>query len=457
MKENIIEYLVQYGGQTIEERPLNEVDYLVLAQFVYLKLDGYVNSALEEESSVTISWLFANADRDRLFADERYRSVNEQLFDAMAKSRRFSELKLMGYVNIVDTQLETQFCSMTIMMPTQMLLVFRGTDESLIGWKEDFQLAFLEKVPAQEMAVSYLNSVAGINENKMVLMGHSKGGNLAVFSAMAVAHDIQKRIEGIYSMDGPGFRKEILKQMGFDQIKEKVHKYVPQSSLVGMLLESHEDYQVIESNGFLLGQHVPYTWLVKGTEFVPVDAITTGTRYMDSRLNEWISNLSKEELELFTNTLFDTVFSTDTESLLDFSGEWLKRVNQIVAAFKSVDDVTKKQMQEIVRALFQFRNNQDKQRMLHLPRLLTDKDGFGQEKRKEIAEKVESRVRTKTAETGEKVKELVSQTENIVREVIRQQELRVQLVKEQIQKKKGESDISPEETSEGKKDEKRSS
>ncbi len=82
---------------------------------------------------------------------------------------------------------------------------------------------------------------------EFIMGGHSKGGNIAVYSAMECDSSIQSRIIKIYSHDGPGFKEDILKGGKYELIKDKIYKILPQSSIVGMLLHHQEDYVVVET------------------------------------------------------------------------------------------------------------------------------------------------------------------------------------------------------------------
>lgn len=353
---NMIKYVKQYGEYTFAKKPLNDVDSLVLAQFAYLKFDGLVPDVDSKGQAVSVLELLRNKKRDILFLDERYREENIQLVREMAGSRRFRHVKLNYYENIINIEKETQFSAVTFFLPDgSIYLSFRGTDETIVGWKEDFNMAFLKPVPGQIMSELYVKHVTKKFEGPFYLGGHSKGGNFAVYAAMNSDQSVQERIIRIYSHDGPGFRSEILKEMDYEKIEHKIKKILPQSSLVGMLLQNQENYEVVQSSAIGLLQHNPFTWRVKEDDFVRIRDIYHKRRLKNERLNKWILSLEEEKLHLFVDTLYQIVSAAEAETLIEFTAEWKKSVFAIIGALNDLDDETKKMIWEIIKALFEIK------------------------------------------------------------------------------------------------------
>ena len=215
-------------------------------------------------------------------------------------------------------------------------------------------MAFLSPVPSQEYSVKYLNSVASRIKRPFYVGGHSKGGNLAVYSAMNCREEIQERIIRIYSMDGPGFRPEVLERCNYAAIRSRVVKILPHSSLVGMLFESDMNFQVVESKKFGLAQHDPYTWLVEGEHLVRVNDIYERRKLMDNTLNEWILSLNEEQLRTFVDTLYQVIAASQADNLIDLTADWKKSMNGIVGALKEVDEETAKVLKEVIKSLFEM-------------------------------------------------------------------------------------------------------
>lgn len=354
----IIDYIKMYGDYTFSEKPVNEVDSLVFSQFAYLKFDGLVPDMEEDAEAVDIRDIPGHENYDNLYADERYREKNTALFQAMTGSRRFGSLKLNNYVNRIETEKETQFSAITIQLDNgAFYIAYRGTDEMLVGWKEDLNLAFSEPVPAQLMSVDYLNRTAGKINTPFFVGGHSKGGNLAIYAAMNCHKEIQDKIKAIFNHDGPGFRPEVRRECGYDKVKRRIRKTIPHSSLVGMLFYSEGDYRVVESKYIGLAQHDPYSWLVEKDDFHTVNEVHSGSLFVDATLNNWILSLNQEQIHIFVDTLYDVVKASEADNLIDFTANWKKSIQGIMAAIKNVDPDTMKVMNDMMKALFEASRN----------------------------------------------------------------------------------------------------
>ena len=357
----VLDYIKEYGKYSFREMPMTEVDSLALCQLSYLKFDGMVPGVRENLPSVTLESLKVYPDYEKLFADVRYEEVNRALIEGMLAGKRYSNLKLNCYVNMVEKESEMQFSAITyILNDGTVYIAFRGTDETIVGWKEDFNMAFCAPVPGQEYSVGYLNTVAERIHSPFYVGGHSKGGNLAVYSAMNCRPDVQERIIRVFSMDGPGFRPEVLKAGNYDVIADRVTKILPHSSLVGMLFESDMHFQVVESKTFGLMQHDPYTWLVEGDHLKHVDDIYESRKQMDNTLNTWILSLDEKQLRIFVDTLFQVISASQADNLIDFTAEWRQSMNRIITALKDLDPDTTKALKAVVKALFDIAGNRMK-------------------------------------------------------------------------------------------------
>ncbi|MDE7340772.1 MAG: DUF2974 domain-containing protein [Lachnospiraceae bacterium] len=360
----IINYIEEYGDYTFSEKPFGEVDSLILCQFAYLKFDGLVPGVDDDAPPVSIRQVFENRDYDNLYGDERYREKNTELFLAMVHSRRFGSLKMNYYVNQIELEKETQFSAVTFQPDEELYYIaYRGTDETIVGWKEDLNLAFSEPVPGQLMSVEYLEKSAGKIGKPFYMGGHSKGGNFAVYAAMNCRQDIQDKIVIIFNHDGPGFRPEVREKGQFDRIKDRIRQTVPHSSMVGMLLSSEENYRVVESRNFGLAQHDPYSWLVEKDDFRIVKQIYSGRMFVDTTLNDWILSLNQEQMRIFVDTLYDVVKASEADNLIDFTANWKRSIQGIMSAIKNVDADTTKIMNDIMKALFEMLSQHTKEEL----------------------------------------------------------------------------------------------
>lgn len=353
MAGNIIDYVKAYGNCDLREMPINDVDSLVLCQLAYLKFDGIVSDVRENGPSIALKAIKEHRDYERIYADERYEKVNRELFEAAADGKRFGNMKLNCYINLVEKEWETQFAAVTFLLEDgTVYIAFRGTDETLVGWKEDFNMAFLSPIPAQSYSVKYLNIVAGQMHRKFYVGGHSKGGNLAVYSSMNCIPQVQERIQKIYSMDGPGFRPEILKECGYEIIENRVVKIVPHSSFIGRVFEQDNFYTTVESRKFGLAQHNPYHWLVEEGHFVLVEDIYESSKAISHVVNHWILSLNEQQLKTLSDTLYQVLSASEADDLITFAADWKKSLSGMITAWEDVDEQTRRGIVEVMRLLF---------------------------------------------------------------------------------------------------------
>ena len=277
---NLLDYLDWRGDLTLEQAPFNEVDNLILAELSFVDFKGIVPPPGEGDS-VPLHQA-AEAFFDTIPAGETIDmgvlvpAAIPDMLRKMAASRRFRDMKLNCFVSWLDTEKAEQFAALTIETGDGLLyLSFRGTDDTLAGWKEDFLLACLPEIPAQKMAVQYVRDVARQYPRKRLrLGGHSKGGNLAVYAGGYAPGSVQKRIHAIWSNDGPGFHDDLLDLPEHQRVADRIVSIVPKSSVVGMLLEHEEDYTVVDSSQQGLMQHDGFSWEVLGDHFVKLRSVT---------------------------------------------------------------------------------------------------------------------------------------------------------------------------------------
>lgn len=353
--ETILEYLKKYGNISFKEMKFNEVDALILSQFVYLKWDRDIPGIMDAAESVSLAELQEKMDRSFVFCDERYLKKNLGLFEGMAGGKRFGNMKCNYYTNIVDEVVETQFCALTVFPEdAHPVVIFRGTDETIIGWKEDFNMAFEKPVAGQRLAALYLNQVAMKFQEPFQICGHSKGGNLAVYSALNAQESLQTRIEKIYSFDGPGFRKEVLDCEDFARISGKICKLIPHSSLVGMLLEKYEDYEVVDSYYFGVLQHDPYSWKIHGKKVKRVSQMDRARLLKSEAFNEWLLQLNEHQLLLFVDTMFDILKETDIKTTRELQGDLKNSLTKILEVGKQMDEQSREDLLEMAKSYFEI-------------------------------------------------------------------------------------------------------
>ena len=324
-------YLKTYGRLSFALYPFNEVDSLLLCQLVYLKFDGIVPGLRENKNSVILRELRRNPDRERLFQEIIFEKENRVLFARMSGSRRFGSLRMNCYVNIVDKVREVQFAAITFLLEDGTVYVaFRGTDETIVGWKEDFNMACQCPVPGQTFAVKYLNVVAKRFSRPFYVGGHSKGGNLAMYGAMYCASGVRDRILRIYNMDGPGFRPEVLQSARYAMIADRVVKYLPAFSVVGMLLAGDDRYLTVEARSLGPIQHDPFRWKVRNGHFVLTDRIYPAVYRTDQALNQLIFSLTEAQRKRMVDAIYQILSEAHVDSVLEFTSDMTHNLGAVI-------------------------------------------------------------------------------------------------------------------------------
>jgi len=301
---------------------LNEVDSLIFSLLSYIEYKNIVPSEPSAEpislQAVATSFFSRHPDPKKVPMGLIIPKGIVKLLDAVKESRRFRKIGMKGYVNCVDLEVQTQFSAVTFCLENgDIVIAFRGTDDSLVGWKENFNMSFMEVIPAQLMAKTYLMDAAMHNRGNIHVAGHSKGGNLSVYAAMHATDSVKKRLLSVWNHDGPGFRVSVLKEPYYLDIKHLVKTMIPQSSLVGILLEHEESYTVVKSRQRGLLQHDALTWEVMGNGFVKVRDIDSESKRTDLALKKWIGDLTLEQREQFCDSLYQLLSSDHALTLTD--------------------------------------------------------------------------------------------------------------------------------------------
>ena len=342
--QNIIEY-VETCMDTFAKRGFTEVDSLVLSKLAYIRMDSIVPPLAKRGKPVHLPELLKAEMYDLMFLDMRDRTETLRFLYALAASPRFRGTTLSDYISNTDPAAEKQFAAVTMRLEDgTAYIAYRGTDATFVGWKEDFNMAYISPVPSQEDAAAYLVKVAWRIPRSMKLRtgGHSKGGNLAVYSAIKCGIAVQKRIITAYNHDGPGFKDSIFKSAEFVRIKDRIHTTLPEESLVGMLLQQYDHYSVVLSSRRGIMQHDPFSWNIDNNDFVYAGSIKNGALIRNKSLNEWLSTLSDEKRKRIIEVLFQVLESTNANTFNELSEGWAKSAVAMLSAVKNIDPEVRK-------------------------------------------------------------------------------------------------------------------
>ncbi len=350
---SLYEYLNWRGDIGFEILPLGEVDNLIFSLISYMDFEEVVSGELLQKKppvllNVTKSYLRSQEGKIKKLGLIIPKETITLLVRA-SKTPRFGLSRPFCYVNKICDEEQKQFCALSFMLPDGNVFVsYRGTDDTLVGWKENFNMGFMHPVPAQTEALSYLEYIASKTKGRLYVGGHSKGGNLAVYASVKATAATKARIAAVYNNDGPGFNKEFINSDEYREMQDRIHTLVPQSSVVGMLLEHEESYKVIKSNTTGLLQHNGFSWEVMGGSFIKLDDVDNESKTIDIALKTWISGLSYEEREQFVDSLYEALTSTNAKTLSELSADKLK----LVKAWSSMDSETRSNLVKCVNFVF---------------------------------------------------------------------------------------------------------
>ena len=265
--------------------------------------------------------------------------LTEALFAAMARNPRFSSIRVGAVDEQFSHEHQTQFAAMTLLLPDGTLVVsFRGTDTSFVGWKEDFNMAFQYPVPAQQLAADYVTRVARLWQGDLVLLGHSKGGNLAVYAALQAGDDVLPRIRRVYSLDGPGFPADVVAGDRYRAVADRIVKIVPDSSIVGMILDSPEHCVVVKSNEYGPMQHLAFSWQVDRDRFVTVPEVSATSREFKRSLDRMLAGMTPDQCERVVDALFKVLAASDEHGLIGLMEAGPKTIPAMLGAFAGLTD-----------------------------------------------------------------------------------------------------------------------
>ena len=343
-------YISEKGDLSFQEWDFNDVDSLILCQLSYLDFQN--SSAVQKKFTATLAEI-----KDSQYSEEFVRQTltpnkNRELLFAAADSKRFGNIYAAYYCNMLDIENEKQFAAITFRLDKQSYYIaYRGTDGSFVGWKEDLNLSFSQKIPAQLDALDYYEEVSKKRRGKFMLGGHSKGGNLAVYTALACSKKAKKKIAAVYNHDGPGFLQEFFSREEYQKMSPLIHKTIPQTAIVGLLLEQHGDYSVVESDAFAFMQHDPFSWVVEDGAFVPIQSVTFFSEYTNKTLNTWLNQLDMETRKLFVETLYQMLKSTNAKTFPELLEQGGAAMKLFLKNFRSASPEVKKMVNQTIAEL----------------------------------------------------------------------------------------------------------
>lgn len=345
---HLIDYLEKVENLTFDQEPLNILDKVCINEIGYLTYEKWL-TASDLKKSIN---LHDFAEGKELNPDYSFMVTKErvELAEAIVRSRRFASLSLSNYRSVLDKEVEKQFAAMIFSLSEldYHQLVFRGTDDSVIGWKEDFQLTYSREIPAHRSAMTFLEDHLPNLSGRITVSGHSKGGNLALYSAVQSSTALREKIAELLLLDSPGLMKSLLEKPSYQELKAKMIVIRPQDSVVGVMLYWDRPAQLVAAEGIGFAQHNALTWEVDlaANDFAYEDQPTELSQRLEETFQEWIETLPNQELKQVCDLVFDTILDSGIESLDDIGIQALPQIGQMLQEFGNLSDKQKKVLQD---------------------------------------------------------------------------------------------------------------
>lgn len=355
---NLLNYIEDTQYDSFYDHPLNKLDILALTELSYLPFDRLVPTPFTE-TGIRLDHLAEQFEATYQNDFPPFSMVTKNrlaLFALLAKSIRFKSIKAFGFVDDYQLDQEQQFSAISYRLDRKTILTaFRGTDDTIIGWKEDFQMTYMDEIPAQRSASGYLEKLMASQNGNFYIAGHSKGGNLALYAACQQVPELQERILAIYPFDAPGLHKKYLESDGYKNIQERIHPIIPQNSIVGMMLETPEHAQIVQSNTVGLLQHISFSWEIEGSDFKSAPTLTNDSLQTDRTLKTWTASLTDEELKDFFDLFFGIFIQAGIERFSDITVNPLQKLQEMDRLRKEFSPQEAEMMDKLIRLLFDTR------------------------------------------------------------------------------------------------------
>lgn len=350
---NVFDYLLWRGDLELSRDPLNDIDNLILSQLSYINFTGIVSASFDNEPVLiadAAAKYASSITEEQALAESQHDIACRLLLTKMSKTKRFGQCTLTGYRKIISRLSECQFAVVTIVLPDGSQYVsFSGTDGSLVGWKENFNMLYMAHVPGQQFALDYLTELCSKTKSPINVGGHSKGGNLAVYASMHLPQRLQAHIGLVYNNDGPGFPEDVIHTERYFRIRDKVRTIIPECSVVGLLMEHESRYSVVKSSAYGIEQHSVFTWQVLGNELDYADHLDKASLHLEQLLDTWLSKIDKDQRKLIVDRLFEAFDKYNITSSDNLSHMNLRTTLELLHDIQHLDPEHASEFQKIVK------------------------------------------------------------------------------------------------------------
>lgn len=335
---NMIDYLSWRGNLPIcSEVPFCAVDSMILARCSYLRFD-LISLYPEYSFSDALDQLSA-LDPDVFFNEN-----DPLLIECLRKSRRFSNIPISDYTVCREPEKAEQFAAIVFHLPyNELYLSFIGTDDTLYGLREDFNLAYLPSIPSQEHGLKYVREIlAKYPSATLRLGGHSKGGNVAQFAAYHLETEERKRLISAESFDGPGFDESLTPLHEPEDLLPKLISYLPEDSIIGRMLHHRDEICIVKSRDNGISQHNLYNWEVLGDNFVSAEHFESSSDVIHDTLSELTDQCPPEQRRAFFEGLYGMIASSNTDNTGKLAKNWYRNFPELFSSYRDIPEEDRK-------------------------------------------------------------------------------------------------------------------
>ena len=313
----IIDYVLWRGDLSFSKDPFNQLDAAIFSQLSILDFDGLIPTGeclpLWQVFNKYVETGHKVNERVGLFITNK----QNLLFEAISKAPRYKDLLIGNYVHIYDEKNHCQFEAMTIDLGEKLLISYGGTDDTILGWYEDFELLYLDEIPGHIHGKEYLLEVMDNTEKAILICGHSKGANIAMEVLLNAPIECFNRIEKVYCFDGPGINEKEYTQAVIEGRINKLTSYIPYKASIGKLFNHYEEYKIVECTANIAYQHDLLTWHIEKNDFIYKEHLSNDSIYIDNHLKKMLDEMCNEERKAFVSALFNLLYSTGAKTLMD--------------------------------------------------------------------------------------------------------------------------------------------
>lgn len=351
---NMFDYIKWRGDISFDQLPLNKIDALIFAQLSYTNLQDLVSQDFSNQITLKdLSRIYAESPDFNSKRNTAYykRKRCSELLMAAGNCNRFSSVKICGLKQILDEQIIKQFSAMVFIAGNTPVIAITGTDDTIAGWKEDFLLSFTSTIPSHKEAIEYLKDAADYFKTQVIIAGHSKGGNVAINTAVNCGEKYQKKIKAVYNFDGPGFKEQFFKSKEFKNVESKITSIYPENSIVGMIFHHPQNFEITKSAGKGLDQHKCHLWNICGADFIHEIDFSQQSKIFYESLNTWSKQVTPKQAEELAHNLFSIVDASGAKTVTDLTHIKIKSIQNMISAYNNISKSQSEQLKLYIKTV----------------------------------------------------------------------------------------------------------